>query len=127
MVSFAVFLTEGSQTFHRQIGIPQSLQTGLNGRRLSYSSHAQEEARKDNVKLPTRLPTEAVLVEVETVNGVAVKYLYRYRYDAQQDLVLAITTDGHVKTVWVNQAKDLHRTLDTRKYARPEWFRTPKT
>lgn len=61
------------------------------------------------------------IVEIETafVGGrwSVVKFVARGWYDHRDDLVLAITKDGIIKTGWLNARQDQHKTLDDSRYA----------
>lgn len=60
--------------------------------------------------------------EVEVQNGEVVKFCVRTELDDERDItvVIAMTKDGwhFIKTAWVNNKEDVHRTLDTSKYVK---------
>ena len=47
------------------------------------------------------------------------KWVVRFVWSLTHDAVLAITPGGFVKTAWLNNCNDTHKTLDTRRYTRP--------
>jgi hypothetical protein len=114
------YATAGRRLYHFELSIPRPYRIPCFQGELTYSGHAQREARSDRyglIELPARLePKNAQLIEVETVDGVVVKQLWRQRLDDRRDLVMAVTNEGTVKTVWVNLRSDKHRTLDASKY-----------
>ncbi len=113
--------------YHAEIGIPftVSLPPILD---LFYSDHAKAAAKNDRlgqIRLRTSLKTDKVkIIEVETCNrtGEPIKVLVRQHHDNYNDVCLAISLRANadnkflVKTVWLNDKHDLHRTLDTAKY-----------
>lgn len=113
--------------YHVDLGLPHMNPSALPtlGAALTYTMHAHQEARLDNVGhlLPASLPSYT-LIEVEMLDCAPLKWVVRCGLDNERDVVLAITSDYIVKTVWVNRKNDTHRTLDTRKYNRPDWART---
>lgn len=89
---------------------------------LQYTTHAMNAAKNDRygtIALPEQLDTsKATVIEVETnQQKQTVKVLYRVQLDAKRDLCLAVLVTGIVKTVWVNQRSDKHKTLQKGKYA----------
>lgn len=112
--------------YHVDLGLPHMNVAALPvaGRALTYTMHAHQEARADGVAnlLPASLPFYS-LVEVEMLDCSPLKWVVRCALDEGRELVLALTSDYIVKTIWVNGVADWHRTLDTRKYHRPDWAR----
>ena len=93
---------------------------------LTFSRHAIQAAQNDRYggiqlgKLGYLDLSKCTLIEVETVDNVIEKIVYRVRYDEQRDVVLAIlVADWYVKTVWINLTSDMHKTLDKAPYSRP--------
>lgn len=58
----------------------------------------------------------SILIEVESMNDIVIKQVWRTPYDITKDLVLVVTNEGMVKTVWINSSLDKHSTLDKTKY-----------
>ncbi|WP_434715727.1 hypothetical protein [Paraburkholderia sp. A3RO-2L] len=114
------YATSGRRLYHFQLSIPKPYRFPCFQGELTYSGHAKHEARSDrygHIELPVRLePKCAKLIEVETVDGVVVKQLWRQPLDATRDIVMAVTNEGMVKTVWVNLRTDKHRSLDASRY-----------
>jgi len=113
-----------TKLYHAQIFIPESLKKPVFEGELRYTRHAQHAAESDiygEVALPRYFQAEgAKLIEVETELGVPVKQLWRQKLDDKRDLILVITSEGSVKTVWINLLSDNHRTLDRTKYQRKQ-------
>jgi hypothetical protein len=112
--------------YHEAFGFPSGHERPIFTGMLTYSQHALQEADSDRygrIALPTKFDaraTNAKLIEVEFDDRKrrVVKQVWRQSLDAQRDLVLVITYDGYVKTVWVNLKSDAHRTLDGSKYVK---------
>lgn len=47
-----------------------------------------------------------------------IKGVYRTVYDKKYDLIIVMTYDRKVKTVWLNDINDKHSTLDESKYTK---------
>jgi hypothetical protein len=108
--------------YHVDVGFPSHLQMPVEGQKLWYSKHAINAATERLVRnrLPDTLPEHRVIeVEVGQWSRVAVKWVVRVHLDDDDDLIMAITSDYHVKTVWVNRRDDNHRTLDRSRYVPP--------
>ncbi len=103
--------------YHCEVGIPADVLWPEIGKTLSYTRHAYQAACKDCVErlLPWSLPTYR-LIEVEVVSGVVVKWTVRCELLPDRDLVMAVTSDYMVKTVWVNRKDDQHTTLRREQY-----------
>ena len=112
--------TSGRRLYHFQLCIPHPYKKPVYEGNLEYSAHARREAESDRygqIPLPERFDARgATLIEVEAVDAVVVKQLWRQKLDDSRDLVLAINRDGSVRTVWVNVRNDTHRTLDPSRY-----------
>lgn len=119
--------------FHTEIGFPRNFTPPQGLRKLEYGSHAKREAKNDRygtIQLPATLNLdEYKLIEigVTTQNGrnKVEKMLYRGKLDSERDLCIVVIPSGNkhepwfVKTVWVNETSDLHRTLNPKKYINP--------
>lgn len=106
--------------YHVDIGIPEGVDYPVVGSDLRYTLHAHNAGVKDRVhtRLPVVLP-DYTLVEVEADGPVATKWVVRCMLDDVRDLVLVVTMDYVVKTVWVNRRDDTHATLNRNRYDRP--------
>lgn len=111
--------------YHKEIGLPKDLITPYLGNyRLNYTRHAQLECVKDRYKLikpPFELTLNlADIIEIESDNKTVQKIVARVSYDDNYDLIIAfipLGIIGTVKTVWLNDKKDTHKTLDRSKYS----------
>ena len=109
-----------TRCYHADLGIPDDIADPVAGVALTYTLHAHTAAVQDRVRLPAALPLYT-LVEVEaTRDNAPLKWVVRCALDTTRDLVLAITSTYLVKTVWVNDCRDDHATLDRTRYDRPE-------
>lgn len=108
--------------YHKSIGFPDDITFFCGIFELIYTKHAiraSENDRYGNINLPTFLDTEkADLVEIEVNDGIMVKGVYRTYYDNKYDLIIVMTHDRKVKTVWLNDRTDKHSTLDKSKYTK---------
>jgi hypothetical protein len=106
--------------YHSDVYMPPCLRTPVFEGPLTYTTHAKEAALDDRygvIPLPKVFEAAgAQLIEVETENGFPIKQLWRQKLDKENDLILVITKEGRVKTVWLNRADDKHTTLQTGKY-----------
>lgn len=113
--------------FHYQICMPSELKTPIFKGELKYTRHAQEAAQTDRYGLIS-LPKEVnfdngLLIEAEAIKEASgklfcFKQVWRVQYDETRDLCLVVTNEGAVKTVWINERNDSHRTLKRYLYAR---------
>ena len=111
--------------FHFEVGFPAGLSfTPLFN--LTPSVHAKQESVKDFrgiITLPKHfLPRTSKVIEVETDwKGELVKILARQPHDDKNDVVFAISVKNKViKTAWLQNKDDLHKTLDRSKYNIPK-------
>lgn len=108
--------------FHKDVFMPASAKSPVFEGRLKYSNHAITASQNDRfgaIPLPEMFSVaNAELIESELSDDgtVVLKQVWRQQLDEKRDLILAITRDGRVKTVWVNLRSDKHRTLQTSKY-----------
>jgi hypothetical protein len=112
--------------FHRDIYLPADLVAqvrAVNYSRLDYSMHAVREAEADGLRaheLPRALSLDDWgIIHVETWSGRATGVLVRRTLLSRPgwDLVLAVSVpDCRVKTVWLNETTDRHRSLDRKRY-----------
>lgn len=110
--------------YHRDVYLPPTLKLPNGAFCLYYSKHAEDEAKRDRygpIPLPAYISTNnADVIEVETNNYEVVKVVYRQRLDEKRDICLAVLIGRKwtVKTVWINERNDTHKTLQVHKYAR---------
>lgn len=115
-------LTKQMYIYHADLGMPHDCPEPVGGKALTYTVHAYAEARKDRVqdRLPRVVPMGADLIEAKvTWQNEPVSWVLRTSLDRDRDLVLVVTSEYMVKTVWVNRKDDPHATLDVHKYDRP--------
>lgn len=113
--------------YHYQLGLPK-VQLPQGVALLEYTGHAKRAANDDRygvITLPVALDTSAAkVIEVEVDGNAVTKVLYRVSYDHKHDLCLAVIPRRYgawlVKTVWLNRKDDTHRTLDEKRYTRPQ-------
>lgn len=118
--------------YHAMIGLPAGLRLPDQPVLLAYSNHARRAASADRYgDVGRRLPrvlqvANAQVVEVEADGDRLLKVVYRLQLDDRLDLCLVVCPPWHpaltewtVKTVWLNEHADQHRTLDRRRYERP--------
>ena len=68
------------------------------------------------------MPRPDQIIEVEIARGRVEKFVIRLPATPNFDVVLALMPDGNeavVKTLWLNQKTDTHKTLDVTKYRKP--------
>lgn len=117
-----------TRTYHRELGFPGVVRVPCGTYKPHYSEHARRAADADRhgyINLPDRLTfdTEDVVeIEVDTHRRV-VKVVARVPYDQTNDLVVVLVPqDSNVKTVWLNNRSDKHKTLRRQKYAVPNRY-----
>lgn len=120
-----------SKTYNRDAyGLPSSAVRQINAWKLplTYTRHALGEALNDRygVLPASAFPQEFTMyggwsvVEVEELEpGYVTKIVVRKPIDGNRSLVLVITNQGLVKTLWTNLNSDVHSTLDKSKFAKP--------
>lgn len=108
------------RVYHKDTGFPFSIAVPSPGLSLTWSSHATEQAWRKHLPRLGKLPERFEVVEIETRNGYVVKWLVRFPMTtrAGRDLVLAVMTNGFVKTAWANESTDGHRALDQSRYTK---------
>lgn len=110
--------------FHYQIGFPKGLKTNFGTILLNYSAHALQASKDDRygaMTLPKVLDTtKAKAIEVEVINNVVKKIVFRTHYDKELDIVIVVNRYRLVHTVWFNRKDDKHETLDATKYSKPQ-------
>lgn len=109
--------------YHKDVYAPAVLFRSPGVVRVRYSYHAQEAARDDRYGDLSRYLTPyrdfdaAEIVEVELDDeGQIVKRVARFNITETLVLVMAVSADGYVRTVWCNCVDDRHATLERLKY-----------
>lgn len=114
-----VFLME---LFHADIRLPEGFVAPTARVPLRWTRHADEARKNDRYGDIPRFKTATLrrlsVVEVGVENGKVVKILFRGRLDDTRDvcMVLIPGREWTVKTVWVNERNDAHKTLDRSRY-----------
>jgi hypothetical protein len=113
--------------FNKAVFIPQEFEMPLFKGKLNYTRHAlnvSEDGYGEKITLPTHLPKDAKVVEVE-VDMVkrTVKQVIRFKMSHSFDLVMPVHLDGRVTTVWLNERSDNHKTLDKSKFTSAAAYR----
>ncbi len=94
-------------------GLPAFRETVL---KVRYGQHSLARAREKGIVLPATVAiSKATVVEIDDVEN---KFTIRLTHDAKRDIVLVVLSDGFVKTVWLNDKADNHRTLNKAPYSR---------
>ncbi len=115
--------------YHKEIGFGKSADS-LIGRsfRLQYSGHAKQACLNDRYGVISKPPfnvqvTRDNLIEIETNSfGTPIKFVIRLHYDIRYDIAIVIIPDfdvGTVKSVWLNDRNDTHKTLNASLYSKP--------
>ena len=109
--------------YHKDVYAPDVIFRSPGVMRVRYSYHAQEAARDDRYGDLSRYLTpyrdfdEAEIVEVELdAEGQIAKRVVRFNITDELVLVMAVSADGYVRTVWCNRFDDRHATLARLKY-----------
>lgn len=115
-----------TRLYHKDVHAPAVLFRSPGFVRLRYSTHAQCAARDDRYGDLRRHLTAlkdfdlGEIIEVELDQSAQIcKRVVRFQITETLSLVMAVSGDGLVKTVWGNQVEDVHATLDRRKYVQP--------
>lgn len=109
--------------YHYQVGFPPHIKFGeIYG--LRASAHAMREAHGDrygSFVIPTYFrPSDWRIVEIETQDGLLHKIVARRPLDDDRDIVMVILPrEKVIKTVWINERKDRHKTLNRQRYMTP--------
>jgi hypothetical protein len=109
--------------YHKAVYAPEVFFRSPGLVRLRYSAHALEEAALDRYGDLTQYLADrmnfddAEIVEVELDDeGQISKRVARFKVAANLVIVMAVSVDGYVKTVWGNRPSDKHKTLKQKKY-----------
>jgi hypothetical protein len=118
-------MTKTTSLYHVSIGLPATFRAPVGTHALHYTKHAFAAAQNDRYGVPTlpdRLdPRQARIIEVEMDGYRPVKVLYRLPHCDRFDLCMAVVPGAKfvVKTIWLQDKKDNHKTLDESRYSRP--------
>lgn len=111
-----------TQLWHKDVRLPNGFVAPTGAPLLTYSKHAVEQCQSKGIRLFKSITLRRFsVIEVETLNGRAVKYVLRGAYDADNDIIVVVMPTGgayFVKTCWLNHKDDTHNTLDRSRYVR---------
>lgn len=116
---------DAERRYHKDIGFPEQARMphGFSPIiKLTYGSHARDRSSERYIpNLPNVIDLrKADLFEIGVVGRTVSKLGFRYPYDEKNDLVMMVgTKDGFVRTVWLNDKNDHHRTLNKSQYIDP--------
>ena len=106
--------------YHADIYIPEKLyvQAALalceTGGRYLLNPHAAARVVEKGIAMPNLIPIGKCTI-VEVTGNPMRKYLIRFPFGGR-DVVMSLTKEGYVLTVWGNASDDKHSTLDHSKY-----------
>lgn len=111
-----------SYLFHKDVFLPKSVSAPCYEGRLHYGNHSLQASLSDRYGEMT-LPevfcaANAELIESESDGQRVTKQVWRQSLDDERDIILVLTPNGRVKTVWINLKSDQHRTLRRELYMR---------
>jgi hypothetical protein len=110
--------------YHADIRLPQGFVSPTARVALRWTKHADHARMTDRYGEMRRFQSATLarlsVVEVGVEAGKVVKILFRGRYDDNLDVCMVLIPNGNqpwtVKTVWFNENKDSHTTLDKSRY-----------
>ena len=109
--------------YHCELGFPKGLKHKFGIIPVTYTQHAQKAAEDDRygkMVLPSTInTTTARCIEAEVKDSVVTKLVYRLKYNHELDMIVVLSRDCSVRTVWFNKRSDRHSTLDASKYTIP--------
>lgn len=111
--------------YHADIRLPDGYRLPNRVVPLFWTNHAHRARQNDRYGFIPEIPVlnlgECRTIEVGMENNRVTKIVVRAELDDENDLVFVlIPGNGQytVKTVWINQRNDSHKTLDKSKYVR---------
>lgn len=111
--------------YHAEIGLPRGFVKPSGRVPLRWTRHADESRRNDRYGDIKRFETATLdrlsVIEVGMESGNVAKILFRGRYTDNLDVCMVLIPGRvwTVKTVWINERNDLHKTLNRSKYIVP--------
>lgn len=82
---------------------------------IKLSKHANEQLIKRGIKFDMDKALKGVninnVIDIQVDNNNSVKFLIRYSYTKNYDMVLVLVSTGIVCTCWLNHKEDTHKTL----------------
>ena len=112
--------------YHVDIRLPDGFKLPARRVELAWTNHAKKACSNDrygDIQQFSSIPLQVFkTIEVGVENNRVVKVVVRGRMTKDLDLVLVLIPNidrpWTVKTVWINERNDLHKTLDHSKYVR---------
>lgn len=108
--------------YHKDIFLPK---INLSDKmvKVNYSRHALNAAYTDRyAEIALRDAynfSQSEIIEIEVKNNKVIKIVARFDYNIDYDLIVVIIPQTKIiKTVWLNEKNDCHRTLDRSRYIR---------
>lgn len=115
----------GMDLYHAEIRLPEGFVSPTARVALRWTNHADRARRDDRYGEIPRFRTATLanlrVVEVGVENGRTAKILFRGKMNATLDVCMVLIPGARewtVKTVWINESKDSHSTLDRTRYMR---------
>jgi hypothetical protein len=117
-----------TKLYHKDTGIPAGLPMPAPGSVLHYSRHALSAAKDDHLdehELPPRLPDVFEVIDVTVMGGVPARWALRFPLFRNVegkptrtgfDLIIVVSYDYTVLTVYINADTDQHTTLRRERY-----------
>lgn len=111
--------------YHAEIGLPRGFVKPTGRVPLRWTRHADAARRNDRYGDIRRFGSATLdrltVIEVGIEAGNVAKILFRGKYTEKLDvcMVLIPGREWTVKTVWINERNDVHKTLDRSKYVTP--------
>lgn len=110
--------------FHKDIRLPKNWRLPNVQVDLAWTQHAYRAAADDRYGLIEPYPvldlSYCETIEVELDGCKVLKLVLRAQWDDDHDVVYVVIPNGSkpwtVKTVWMNERNDTHRTLDRSRY-----------
>lgn len=110
--------------FHPEVYWPEWVTVPTHRVFLNWSRHADSARKNDRFGQIPAIQSVTLgrfkVVEIEVQNRRVIKWVFRGQLSGELDIVLVlIPQPGRwlVKTVWLNEKTDTHRTLDKKRYA----------
>lgn len=112
--------------YHKQLGFPKSVRLTGGLFRLVWTDHAIRAAQSDRYGEIIRVthisfcPTKVFELEIDD-QGTITKLAYRSHHCERYDICYVLVPIGNqmrVKTVWLNDKNDTHKTLNENKYSK---------
>lgn len=111
--------------YHADVRLPEGFVAPTHRVELKWTRHSDTARMDDRYGEIKRFKTATLgrleVIEVGMIQGQVAKILFRGRYTDELDVCMVLLpgkTFWTVKTVWINERSDEHRTLDTSRYVK---------